>query len=302
MPRMRAVMSFAAAFLRLSRLKFLVGGILGFGFGAAIAAFEGFPVSLHLYAAGQVLVSAFHLMVHYANDYFDRESDARTVRTPFSGGSGTLVDGSLAPGVAFNAALACAAAGLAATLAFALAGNTAVALLGATIGVLAWSYSAPPVRLLARGLGELDTALVVGMLVPLTGYAVFAHRVDARAVGAAIAPACAMFAMMIAVEWPDVAADTATGKNNLIVRWGRARAVRAAGAAVALAVAGGTFWAITARLPCGLLGLALLLPGRGLMLALGKEAVAPAAVAARGVAFFLTSLLFGILAYLGAIA
>ncbi|GAC1414287.1 MAG: hypothetical protein NVSMB5_02180 [Candidatus Velthaea sp.] len=302
MPRMRAVMSFAAAFLRLSRLKFLVGGILGFGFGAAIAAFEGFPVSLRLYAAGQVLVSAFHLMVHYANDYFDRESDARTVRTPFSGGSGTLVDGSLAPGVAFNAALACAAAGLAATLAFALAGNTAVALLGATIGMLAWSYSAPPVRLLARGLGELDTALVVGMLVPLTGYAVFAHRVDARAVGAAIAPACAMFAMMIAVEWPDVAADTATGKNNLIVRWGRARAVRAAGAAVALAVAGGTFWAITARLPCGLLGLALLLPGRSLMLALGKEAAAPAAIAARGVAFFLTSLVFGILAYLGAIA
>ena len=83
-------MSFAAAFLRLSRPKFLIGGVLGFAFGASIAAFEGFAIPLPLYAGGQILVSAFHLMVHYANDYFDRASDARTARTPFSGGSGTL--------------------------------------------------------------------------------------------------------------------------------------------------------------------------------------------------------------------
>ncbi|GAC1405247.1 MAG: hypothetical protein NVSMB64_09780 [Candidatus Velthaea sp.] len=292
------LMAIAAAFIRLSRPKFLIGGVLGFAFGAAIAAFEGFPLSLPLYASGQLLVSAFHLMVHYANDYFDRASDARAVRTPFSGGSGTLVDGSLSPRVALNAALCCTAFGLAATVAFALAGNTAVALLGAAIGVLAWTYSAPPLRLLARGLGELDTAIVVGMLVPLTGYAVFASRIDGRAVAATLAPACAMFAMMIAVEGPDIAADAATGKRNLVVRWGRRRAARAARGAVGLAIAGGALWAFTARLPCALLGLALIVPGRALIQALFRPQAAPAEVAGRGVTLFFASMLFGLLAYL----
>jgi 1,4-dihydroxy-2-naphthoate octaprenyltransferase len=34
-----------------------------------------------------------------------------------------------------------------------------------------------------------------------------------------------MFAMMLTVEIPDVAADAATGKRNLVVRWGPRRAV-----------------------------------------------------------------------------
>ena len=37
-----------------------------------------------------------------------------------------------------------------------------------------------------------------------------------------------MFAMMLAVEMPDVRADAATGKRNLVVRWGVASAAIAA--------------------------------------------------------------------------
>ena len=38
------------------------------------------------------------------------------------------------------------------------------------IFTLSWAYSAPPMRLLARGLGELTTALVVTLLTPLLGF------------------------------------------------------------------------------------------------------------------------------------
>jgi len=285
------------AFVRLSRLTFLAGGVLGFAFGAAIAAFEGFDLSFQTYLAAQCLVTSFHLMVHYANDYFDRASDARTIRTEFSGGSGALVDGSLAPRVAIVAAAVCAALGTLATLGFALAGNLTLAGLGVAIGVLAWVYSAPPFRLLARGLGELDTALVVGVLVPLAGYAAFAHRLDVRAIAAAAASGGAMFAMMLAVEWPDRAADAATGKRNLVVRLGAHGTQRALRVAVGFAVCAGAGWGLLGALPSALLGVGLALPGIGLIRAFERAQSPAGEIAARGVVFFVVTLLFGLFAF-----
>jgi 1,4-dihydroxy-2-naphthoate polyprenyltransferase len=212
------------AFLRLSRPLFLYGGFAGVALGAAVARFTGHRLDLATYLWVQLLVSAFHLMVHYANDYFDRESDARAVPTRWSGGSRILVDGHLAPRVALVASLVCAAVGLIACARFALAGNPLVAAIGVAIFVFAWLYSAPPVRFAARGLGELDTALVVAVLFPFAAYAAFAGTIDGAAVRAVIAPAAAMIAMMLGVELPDADCDDEAGKRNLVVRWGCARA------------------------------------------------------------------------------
>ncbi len=148
------------AFLRLSRPLFLYGGFAGVALGAAVARHLGHALDAAAYLWAQGLVSAFHLMVHYANDYFDRAADRhaaalRSERTPWSGGSGVLTAGELPPHVALVAALVCAALGLVATAHFALSGNRAVAGLGLAILVFAWCYSAPPVRFAARGLGEL---------------------------------------------------------------------------------------------------------------------------------------------------
>jgi 1,4-dihydroxy-2-naphthoate polyprenyltransferase len=216
------------AFIRLARPAFLLGGFAGFGLGAAVARYDGFALDWQAYAWGQTMVTAFHLMVHFANDYFDQATDALAQRTPWSGGSGVLPDGALAPWVALVAARVCAAIGLLATLRAALGGAVIVAVVGLAIAGLAWAYSAPPLRLLARGWGELDAIVVVAVLVPLAGYAAFAHALDARALLAALPGACAMFAMMLSVEIPDVAADAATGKRNLVVRWGVASAAIAA--------------------------------------------------------------------------
>jgi 1,4-dihydroxy-2-naphthoate octaprenyltransferase len=216
------------AFVRLARPAFLIGGFAGFGLGAAVARYDGYPLGVTAYFWGQLMVTAFHLMVHFANDYFDQATDALATRTPWSGGSGVLPAGALPPWVALVAARVCAAAGLLVTLRYALAGEVAIALIALAIAGLAWAYSAPPLRLLARGLGELDAIAVVALLVPLAGYATFAHALDGHAVLAALPGACAMFAMMLSVEIPDVAADAATGKRNLVVRWGVAYAAIAA--------------------------------------------------------------------------
>lgn len=230
-------MSRFAAFVRLSRPLFLVGGIVGVALGAAVARANGAHVGVETYLWAQALVSAFHLMVHYANEYFDREADAYGAPSAWSGGSGVLVAGDVHPRVALIAALLCAALGLVVTARFALTGNAPVAWLGIAILVFAWCYSAPPVRFAARGLGEFDAALVVAVLVPFAGYAAFTGHVDRAILDAVAAPAFAMLAMMLAVEFPDAAGDRLAGKRNLVVRAGLARARQLIAISTAFALA-----------------------------------------------------------------
>ena len=254
------------AFVRLARPLFLYGGFAGVALGAAAARWSGHQLDLTTYLWAQALVTSFHLMTHYGNDYFDRESDVGAERTRWSGGSGVLVAGHLPPHVALVASLTFAALGFLACARFALAGNAAVALLGVAILVFAWCYSAPPVRFAARGLGELDTALVVAMLFPFVGYAAFAGGVDGAILRVVQAPAFAMIAMMLCVELPDVGCDLRAGKRNLVVRFGPAQAWRliTVAAAIALASAAATAYrtnagvAMLALVPAALATLALI--------------------------------------------
>jgi 1,4-dihydroxy-2-naphthoate octaprenyltransferase len=217
-------MTALAAFVRLSRLKFLTGGFLGVALGVAIARRSGQVVDWHVVTLVQLAVTSLQLMTHYSNDYFDQESDALAVRTAFSGGSGVLASGALAPGVALNAALFALFVALCACAALAGLGRWYAVSIAAAIAVLAWAYSAPPFRLHSRGAGEVATALVVGMLVPLLAFSAQANGVTQLAVLSALPASCAMFVMMLCVEIPDAAADRATGKRNLLVRFGIASA------------------------------------------------------------------------------
>ena len=211
--------------MRLSRLKFFAGGIAGGALGTLVAAADGSGIAWGAYAAAQGTITAFHLMTHYANDYFDRHADAFAVRTPYSGGSGALVDGSLAPGVALGAALrALRRASRARSFSPQPCIGRRPPYTAVAIALLAWAYSAPPFRLLARGLGECDTALVVAVLVPLCAFAAQRGTPTALVLAVALPGACAMLAMMLAVEYPDLDADRRAGKRNLVVRLGPERA------------------------------------------------------------------------------
>jgi 1,4-dihydroxy-2-naphthoate octaprenyltransferase len=279
------------AFVRLARLKFLVGGFSGGALGTAIAAYETHAIDWIAYALAQLTITGAHLMTQFANEYYDRESDAITTRTPYSGGSGVLVAGELAPSVALRAALACLAVSGCGIFALIATGRSFAAFLAIAIVALAWAYSAPPIRLLARGLGELDTVLVVAVLVPLCAYAAQSDALDVRAFASTLPGAVAMFVMMLCVELPDIAADGATGKRNLVIRLGRRGTGRLAKVAfavffLALAAAG------LSASPVAFVGLEALASIQLYWLArmlFGDNPTAPItarALAARGVFFF----------------
>jgi len=91
---------------------------------------------------------------------------------------------------------------------------------------LAWAYSAPPLRLAARGLGELTTAAVVTLSVPLLGYYLQAGDVHPRIFAACLLPCLLQFAMLLAIELPDAAGDAVAGKRTLVVRLGAVTGAR----------------------------------------------------------------------------
>jgi 1,4-dihydroxy-2-naphthoate polyprenyltransferase len=217
------------AFIRLGRPKFLVGGFVFYGLGAALAAAVGAPFDAVRFAWGQLVVTAAQLMTHYANDFFDLEAD-RANRTPtrWSGGSRVLPDGALPPGVALAAALVLGVIALGAAVTLAVREPDLLLLLplAVVMATLAWAYSAPPLRLSARGLGEISTAVVVTLCVPLLGYYLQAGDFHPRIFAASLLPCLLQFAMLLAIELPDAAGDAVAGKRTLVVRLGAAAGAR----------------------------------------------------------------------------
>jgi 1,4-dihydroxy-2-naphthoate octaprenyltransferase len=239
-------MNAVIAFIKLGRPLFLGGGFILYALGATIAAASGHEVDLERYLLGQAAITAFQLMTHYANDYFDYDADvANATPTKWSGGSRVLPDGLLPRRVALVAAVVLAAIGIAMMFVLSAAGTghwTAPTL--ALVFLLSWEYSAPPLRLCARGLGELDTALVVTVLVPWLGFYVQAPSLDGVALLAlTIVPlALLQFAMLLAIEFPDAAGDVATGKRTLVVKLG----ARPAALLYAAVTAGAFAWPLAA--------------------------------------------------------
>lgn len=225
------------AFVKLGRPKFLLGGLLLYGLGAALAVLARAPIDWRRYVWGQAIISSAQLMTHYANDFFDLEADrANTTPTRWSGGSRVLPSGLLAPRVALIAALVLGACSLLLSLRLALGKQSLPFGVPLSLSILAfsWAYSAPPLRLLDRGLGELTTALVVTLLTPLLGFYLQSERMGWLPVAACL-PLCGLqFAMLLTIELPDAASDAAYGKRTLIVRRGAAWGARCAASLVIL--------------------------------------------------------------------
>ena len=225
------------AFLRLSRPIFLAGGALVYALGAAMARSVGVPIRGEVYLLGQLGVTAVQLMTHYLNEYWDFEADLlNRNRTPWSGGSGVLPLGLLAPRTALTAAWVCAGVAvlvLAALLIGVKVGWETFVIFGLAFSG-AYFYSSPPVRLAQTGLGEWTTAGILAGLVPSFSYTLQAGGWSAAMLPALIPLALLGVAMILTYEFPDFLTDEAAGKRTLLVRLGQ-RAGRQLHAALLLA-------------------------------------------------------------------
>ena len=220
----RPKLSFGWLALRTTRAPFLTATIVPILLGVAAAALDG---RWSLFLAGLTLLagSLVHLGLNIANDVFDTTSGAdaaNTTPTQFSGGSRVVHYGlvRLRTIALLSAAFYLAGIGIGLYLA-ARTDFWPLFWLGAAGVVISVFYTAPPLRLVHRGLGEIAVALGFGPTMLLGAYFVQAERFTFEAIYLSI-PVAILIALVLYVnEIPDRAGDAAAGKRTLPVRWSK---------------------------------------------------------------------------------
>jgi 1,4-dihydroxy-2-naphthoate polyprenyltransferase len=225
-------------FIRLGRPLFLVGGLVLHALGIAVALYAGAAIRWPVVMWGQAGITAVQWMTHYSNDYFDLAAD-KANRTPsyWSGGSRILPAGLLPPWVALWTALLLAIVAVAAALVLTWVHGTGPLTLPLFLLALflGWSYSGPPLRLHARGWGEVTSAILVSGLTPLVGFYLQAGRYVLLPF-LAVVPLCFFQVnVLLAVHFSDAASDALVGKRTLVVRLGPTAAARLYVVMIALA-------------------------------------------------------------------
>ncbi len=221
-------MVFLQAYLRALRLPFLTGSLFPVAVAGALAYRQEGAWSPSLLGLTFLGVAALHLGSNLLNDYYDSfGSDPLNVHaTPFSGGSRVIQNGDLSADTVRFMAFLFLALGGGCGLALIFLGRPWVAVLG-TLGFLAgYLYSASPLQLMSAGLGEAAIFLAFGPLVTWGTYYVQTDSLKPVGLAVGLPLAFLITAILWINEFPDLKADAAAGKNQLVVRLGLRRARR----------------------------------------------------------------------------
>ncbi len=240
-------------FLRATRLPFLSATIVPIGLGIAVAALHG---AWHWWLAVLTLIAGacVHLGLNVANDVFDTASgaDAANVTpTQFSGGSRVIHYGLLTMRQMQLMSLGFYAVGLVIGLYLAITrAFWPLLVIGAVGAFISYFYTAPPLRLVHRGIGEIAVFLGFGPVMVLGAYEVQARTFSWEALYASL-PVGILVALILYVnEVPDRPGDAAAGKRTLPVRLGKEAVIALYVGAVAVAfllVVGGALVGVLPR-------------------------------------------------------
>lgn len=211
-----------------SRPAFLSATLAACVLGLAAAAYSGVEVQLSTAVMTVLLALTMHAGVNVLNDYFDALSGTDAMNTeriyPFTGGSRFIQNGvlTLAQTQYFGYTLLGAAALGGLWLAFYV--NENLLLLGALGIFIGWAYSASPLRLNARGLGELFVLLgFLGIVIGVDLVQRGSYSIEPIVVG--LPYALLVTNLLYINQFPDHKADAMTGKHHLVVRLAPERAV-----------------------------------------------------------------------------
>ncbi len=224
----RPRLSFGWLFLRATRLPFLSATVVPVLLGIAVAAFHD---SFSWWLAALTLVggACVHLALNVANDIFDTLSgvdEANVNPTQFSGGSRVILYGlvRLRSMVLLSAGLY--GIGIGIGLALAAMRGWSLLWVGVAGALISLFYTAPPLRLVHRGLGEISVGIGFGPIMALGAYFVQAREYALEPLLASL-PVGILIALILYVnEVPDRPADAAAGKRTLPVRLSKQSVLR----------------------------------------------------------------------------
>lgn len=232
-------LSFGFLTLRTTRLPFLTATLVPVTLGILIATSHG---SFDLVAALLTIIGAsfVQLGLNVANDVFDTMSgadDANVTPTQFSGGSRVIQYGLVSlRQMATLSTVFYVLAGAIGLILLATHGSTALLVIGVVGFVVSLGYTAPPLKFVYRGLGEIAVALGFGPFMLLGAYVVQTGGTLAWEPFVASIPVALLVALILYVnEIPDVRGDARAGKRTLPVRFSRRAVIAGYNTAVAAA-------------------------------------------------------------------
>jgi 1,4-dihydroxy-2-naphthoate octaprenyltransferase len=162
------------------------------------------------------------ISTHYSNDYFDVEVDRYIERKKFFAGSNILVSNpnlrSLSKSISISLLVSSNLLAVGMALFVGAPIEFFIVILGASL--VGWFYSAPPLRLISRGFGEVAVACVTGFAIPALGYLAVRGQFDS--LFAYFAVPFVMYGLILSLSLgvPDVEVDRKGGKRSLAVRKG----------------------------------------------------------------------------------
>ncbi len=241
---------------RMVRPGFLVITAVACLLGLASAAYAGVELSAGRAGATLALALLAHAAANVLNDHEDARNGADAANQqglfPFTGGSRLIQTGAvqlqdmrrlalwllalLVPGGLWLAYSSGAWSGL-----------LALGLVGVFLG---WAYSAPPLALMCRGLGELAVGLAWALMVVGADYVQRGHFA-ALPVWASLGYGLLIANILVGNAFPDAASDALVGKRTLAVRWGWRGAARLYAVLALLAHAGVLLLVLLQQLPLG---------------------------------------------------
>jgi 1,4-dihydroxy-2-naphthoate octaprenyltransferase len=207
--------------LRTTRLPFLsataVPVLLGIAVAASHGAFTWWTALLTLIGG-----SFAHLGINVTNDIFDTLSgadDANTTPTQFSGGSRVAVyDLVTIRQLSWLAIGLFAVAGAIGLLLVAITQSLTLLWIGIAGVVVGVAYTAPPLKLVYRGLGEIAVALGFGPIMLLGAYVVQTGELAWEPFVLSLVPGILIALILYVNEIPDRRSDAEAGKRTLPVR------------------------------------------------------------------------------------
>ncbi len=244
-----------------TRPAFLSVTFVGCLLGLATAVHSGIALGPALATATLFFALVAHAGANVINDYYDAISGCDAANTerqfPFTGGSRFIQNGVLSQRATGMFGYGLLAAVVPAGLWLTAVSDRGLILIGLAGLVVGWAYSAPPLKLQSRGLGEF--AITAGWLLVVVGSDFVQRR------GFAFLPIAAGlgFALLVANvlyinQFPDVKADAGAGKRTMVVRLGTGPARWGYVLITALAYGWPLLMVLAGRLP--LLALVALLP------------------------------------------
>ena len=208
---------------QMARPGFLVVTVVACLLGLAIAAASGCDLHGSKAVATLVLAVWVHAAANVLNDYHDAISGADAANQqgifPFTGGARLIQTGRVTVHGTHHLALALLVLWVPAGLLLALHSGGGLVGIGLAGLLLAWAYSAPPLQLMARGLGELTVAMAWALVVVGADY-VQRGRFSLAPAVLAVGYALLVANILVVNGFPDARSDAQVGKGTLVVRLG----------------------------------------------------------------------------------